>query len=81
VQDARRNQAKDRLASLDDERVPGVVSALEAGDEGKIRREQIDDFSFAFIAPLRAENREVYGRTTILLRNRRSQSRTGPKNF
>jgi hypothetical protein len=38
----------------------GVVSALVAGDDGKSWRDQVDDFAFAFIAPLRTENREVH---------------------
>ena len=60
MQDAGRNQTQDELPAVDVHRVAGVVSALIAGDDRKVRREQVDDLAFAFIAPLRAENREVH---------------------
>ncbi len=43
-------------------RVAGVVPALIARDDGKVRRQQIDDLAFAFISPLRTEYSDVHGR-------------------
>ena len=40
--------------------VAGVVAALVAGDDVEARREQIDDLALAFVAPLRAEHREIH---------------------
>ena len=42
--------------------VAGVVSALIARDDVEARRQQIDDLSFAFVAPLRAEHSEIHNR-------------------
>jgi hypothetical protein len=33
----------------------GVVPALVTADHRKMRREEIDDLAFAFVAPLRTE--------------------------
>ena len=46
--------------AVDVHRVPGVVSALIPGHDRKVRRDQVDDLAFAFIAPLRTEDREVH---------------------
>ena len=67
MQDAGRNQAQDELRAVDVDRVAGVVSALIARDDRKVRRQQIDDLAFAFIAPLRAEHGEIHKRSKILL--------------
>ena len=42
--------------ALDDERVAGVVSALETRHGADAFGEQIDDLALAFVAPLRTEN-------------------------
>ena len=60
MQDAGRNQPQDELRAADVHRVAGVVSALIARDDREMRREQVDDFAFAFIAPLRTEHREIH---------------------
>ena len=39
--------------------VPGVVSALIPGDAVKLLRENIDNLSLAFVAPLDAYNCEI----------------------
>jgi hypothetical protein len=36
------------------------VSALIPGHDRKARRDQVNDLAFAFIAPLRTEDREVH---------------------
>jgi hypothetical protein len=38
----------------------GVVPALVAGHQRKMRRHQVDDLAFAFVAKLRAENDDVH---------------------
>ena len=57
VQDARRQQAEHELAAVGVDRVAGVVPALVARDDRKVRRQQIDDLALAFVAPLRSEHR------------------------
>src|SRR6185312_13822474 len=52
VEDPRGDEAKDRLLALDDERVAGVVAALEAHDRGHVVREPVDDLALALVAPL-----------------------------
>jgi hypothetical protein len=37
--------------------MPGIVAALIPRDDRETRREQINDFPFSFIAPLRTEYR------------------------
>ena len=44
------------LLAADDQRVAGVVPALEARDRGGALGEQVDDLAFAFIAPLGADD-------------------------
>ena len=56
MQDAGRQQAQDELASVRVDGVAGVVPALIAGDDRKVRRQQIDDLALAFVAPLRSEH-------------------------
>ena len=45
------------LAALVDDRVAGVVAALESDDEVRLLREEVGDLSLAFVAPLRADDR------------------------
>jgi hypothetical protein len=47
---------QDRLLALYHQRVPGVVTALEANDCIRFPAQQINDLSFTFVAPLGAEN-------------------------
>ena len=39
--------------------VPGVVAALTADDDVGVPGKDVDDFAFAFIAPLRADQNRV----------------------
>src|SRR5438477_3464500 len=57
-----RNQAEHELPAVDVHGVARVMPALITRDDGKVRCDKVDDLSFAFVAPLRAENREVHGR-------------------
>ena len=47
------------LRAVDDERVAGVVAALEAHDAGDAVGQQIDDLALAFVAPLGADDDDV----------------------
>ena len=60
AEDAGGNQGQDGLAAADDQRVPGVVSALEARDRGGALRQQIDDLALALIAPLGADDDDEF---------------------
>ena len=59
VQNAGRQQPQDELPPVGVDGVPGVVPALVARDDRKVRRQQIDDLSLALVAPLRAQHRYV----------------------
>ena len=55
-QNAARNQLEDELLLADEDRVARVVSALIARDDIEPFGEEIDDLSFALVAPLGAED-------------------------
>ena len=57
--DARRQQRKLIDLAINDQRVAGIVAALEAHDHVRPAREPVDNLAFAFIAPLRADDRYV----------------------
>ena len=57
--DARGNELQRRLDAADDERVPGVVAALETDDGLGVVGEPVDDLALAFVAPLRADDDDV----------------------
>ena len=48
------------FVAVDVDGMAGVVSALIPRDDREMRREQIDDLAFAFVAPLRAEHCQVH---------------------
>ena len=56
AQDPGRDQRQDGLLAADDERVAGVVAALEAGHRGGALGQQVDDLALALIAPLGADD-------------------------
>jgi hypothetical protein len=56
AQDARRDQVQHGLLAVNDQRVAGVVTALETHDRADVLREQVDDLALAFVAPLGAQN-------------------------
>ena len=58
-QNARRNQPQDGLPVADDQRVAGVVAALEAHDALRVLGQPVDDLAFAFVAPLGADDDDV----------------------
>ena len=59
VQRAGRDQVEDGLLAVDDQRVAGVVAALEADDDIGVVGEQIDDLALALVAPLGADDCDV----------------------
>jgi hypothetical protein len=77
AEDAGRNQGKDGLAAADDQRMPGVVTTLEARHGGGTLRQQIDDFTFALIAPLGADDDDEFAHVFILPAPRRSAPARG----
>ena len=68
AQDAGRNQAQHGLPAADDERVTGVVAALEAHDAGRLLGQPVDDLALAFIAPLGADDDDVLAHAADLPR-------------
>ena len=51
---------EDIFFTADDNRVSCVVAALAADDDVGFIREEVDDFSFSFIAPLGADENGVW---------------------
>jgi hypothetical protein len=58
-QDAGGNQLQNELVAADAHGVAGVMAALKARHHVEAFAEQVDDFAFSFVAPLRAEHYEV----------------------
>jgi hypothetical protein len=56
MQSAGGHQMEYRLLTVDDQRVPGIVAALESDDVIGLDRQKIDDLALAFVAPLQAYN-------------------------
>ncbi len=59
AQHAGRDQAQHGLPAADDQRMTGVVAALEAHDAGRLLGQPVDDLALAFIAPLGADDDDV----------------------
>ena len=59
AQHARRDEVRDKLLPVDDERVAGVGAAAVADhDVGELGVE-VDDLAFAFVAPLGADDHDI----------------------
>ena len=50
-----RNGVKHVLFAVKNEGVPGIGASLKAGDDVIFRGEDIDNFAFAFVSPLQAQ--------------------------
>jgi hypothetical protein len=59
MENARRQKMKNGLFAADDDRVTGVVAALETDDGTCPLGEEIDDFPLAFVPPLGAHDDEM----------------------
>ena len=53
------NQVKNGLLAVHHESMTGVIPALEADDDVGVLGEEIDDLTFAFVAPLGADDCNV----------------------
>src|SRR6267154_525228 len=60
AQDAAGDELKDETIFADDDGVAGIVSSGDARDIVESSREIIDDFAFAFVAPLRADHHDRF---------------------
>ena len=67
------HQLQDKLLAVDDDRVAGIVAAGVAGDNGEALRQNVDDLSFAFVAPLGADNYRGLASFQCQLRHRDSR--------
>src|SRR5207302_8337588 len=63
--DAGRQQRKFKRRAVDDERVAGIVAALEAHDDVGLLGQPIDDFAFALVAPLGTDHHDVRHETSF----------------
>jgi hypothetical protein len=71
VEDPRWNQVKYRSFTVNHEGVTGVVSSLISNDGCDISCKKINDFTFAFVAPLGTNNDNIsasHQRTSSLMR-------------
>ena len=64
MQNAAGDQPQHEFAVADQDGVAGVMAALIADDVVETVRQQIDQFAFAFVAPLRAQNDLYYSLIT-----------------
>ena len=67
TQDARRDEPQHRLLAADDERVAGIVPALEAHDALRLFGQPVDDLALAFIAPLGTDDDDVLAHAMLIL--------------
>src|SRR5262249_16210969 len=59
VKYSRRDQVKHKLALTDSDRMACVVAALVSGHDFEVGRQYVDDFAFAFVAPLTPDANDV----------------------
>ena len=67
VHDSRGNQTQNRLGTIDDKRMTSVVAAIEAHYAVDMLSKPIDDLPLALIAPLGADNDDVFCHVPKLL--------------
>ena len=60
MQDPRGNQRQHGFLAADDERMAGIVATLEAHHCLRGVGQQIDDLAFALIAPLQADDNDIF---------------------
>ena len=69
MEDPRRDEMEHELTDVGDDGVAGVVAAVVAGHDLDPVAKQVDDLSFAFVAPLGAGDHDV-GHGTAIVRAR-----------
>ncbi len=65
---------QDELLAVDDDGVAGIVAAGIAGYNGKTLRQNVDNLSFALVAPLGADNYRGLASFQCQLRHRDSRT-------
>ena len=60
AQDAGRDKGQHGLLATDDQRVPGIVAALEARHRGGALGQQVDHLALALITPLRTDDDDEF---------------------
>ena len=65
MQDAARNQAQNGFLAADDQSMTRIVAALETHDTAGFFRQPVNDFTFAFIAPLGADYYNIFSHSRI----------------
>src|SRR3989338_3906474 len=73
VKNSRRNKMQHKLTAFLDNRMTRIVAALVADDVIRVLGEDVDDFSLAFVAPLRADNDGI-GHVKSEIRNPKSET-------
>jgi hypothetical protein len=56
-----------------------IVTAIVAGDDVEIGRQYVDDFAFSFIAPLGADNHNIFHRQNAQPAGTETQGQPAPK--
>jgi hypothetical protein len=64
VENAGGYQPEYEFLLADSDGMPGVMSALISGNDIEMRSQNIDDLTFAFIAPLGADDHDVFHKHT-----------------
>ena len=53
------NEVQDRLFAVDNQRVARIVTSLKARHRSRAVREEVNNFSFAFVTPLGADDDDI----------------------
>ena len=69
MQNAARNQAQNGFLAADDQSMTRIVAALETHDAAGFFRQPVNDFTFAFIAPLGADYYNIFSHYDNLVLN------------
>ena len=60
AQNTGRDQVQYRLLAIDNQCMPGIVTALKAHHAGHLFGQQIDDLALAFVTPLGADDDYIF---------------------
>ena len=71
---------QNKLLTVDDDGVSGIVPPGIAGDDGEVLREYVDDFALTLVAPLRADDHRSLAVLQFQLRKEDfAQTRASPR--